>query len=337
MGNCFFSDQVAEATTMANHDGVSFTSDLASYFISGQAQLVYKGKLPDRQRLLCLQETIKLNNEGLKPFWLIDYDQQTTDIPANVTLRKVSDFENKKIDHEVKEQEILALLSRKAGNATNPFDWQSLTMKDRLILGILTVQELGEWVRALLTDGYVEVSADARAALITRIHGIDSNLLFSTKLEKPNSIRLTNKGWKATYQFKSRATTRNVFIAMAFTDNERKDLPPALREAFKNTLINLGWKPVLVDEVPHNDGVMDKIMASINEARFVVADLTYHKAGVYLEGGYAKGLGLPVIFSVSADHLGDCHFDVKHLNLIVWKDEADLAIKLSARIRATIL
>lgn len=73
---------------------------------------------------------------------------------------------------------------------------------------------------------------------------------------------------------------------------------------------------------------MDKVIASINEARFVVAELTHQKSGVYYEAGYAKGVGLPVIHVVSREDMARCHFDVKHLNLIVWNDFSDLKERL---------
>src|SRR5690606_19600043 len=97
------------------------------------------------------------------------------------------------------------------------------------------------------------------------------------------------------------------------------------------------WKPLIVDEVEHNDGIMDKVIASINESKFVISELTHQKSGVYYEAGYAKGRGLQVIHVVQEDDLRLCHFDVKHLNLIVWKNLDDLAAKLENRIKATIL
>ncbi len=98
----------------------------------------------------------------------------------------------------------------------------------------------------------------------------------------------------------------------------------------------MGFQPLLVDEIHHNEGIMDKIIASINSSKFVVAELTYQKTGVYYEAGYAKGLGLPVIHIVKGEDLKNCHFDIKHLNLIVWNSLAELEDKLMNRIAATI-
>ena len=69
---------------------------------------------------------------------------------------------------------------------------------------------------------------------------------------------------------------------------------------------------------------MFEIIARIKESRFVVADVTQHRNGVYFEGGYAMGMGLPVIWMCHQDDLQKMHFDTSHLNHIVWSDLADL-------------
>jgi nucleoside 2-deoxyribosyltransferase len=128
----------------------------------------------------------------------------------------------------------------------------------------------------------------------------------------------------------------SVFIAMAFTDDQGQNVTSDLRDTIRNCCEDLGWDPIIVDEVQHNDGIMDKVIAEINNARFVISDLTYQKSGVYYEAGYAKGRGLEVIHCVKQDDLSNCHFDVKHLNLVVWNDLEELREKLMNRIQATV-
>jgi hypothetical protein len=70
--------------------------------------------------------------------------------------------------------------------------------------------------------------------------------------------------------------------------------------------------------------------------RFVVADYTGHRGGVYFEAGFAIGLGLTVIPTCRADDVSDLHFDIKHLNTLLWNNPAELADKLSKRIRAVV-
>ena len=77
-------------------------------------------------------------------------------------------------------------------------------------------------------------------------------------------------------------------------------------------------------------------MAEIRRSRFVVADYTGQKNGVYFEAGFALGPGLTVIPTCRADDVPKLHFDIKHLNTLLWKAPAELAEGLNRRIRAVI-
>ncbi len=57
---------------------------------------------------------------------------------------------------------------------------------------------------------------------------------------------------------------------------------------------------------------------------------------VYFEGGYAMGMGLPVIWTCHKDHIKTAHFDTNHLNHIVWDDVGEFRTSLANRILATI-
>ena len=70
---------------------------------------------------------------------------------------------------------------------------------------------------------------------------------------------------------------------------------------------------------PHNDLIDVKIISEIKNSRFVVADFTEQKHGVYFEAGYARGMGIPVIWCVRKDDLENLHFDTHHYNYILWE------------------
>ena len=76
----------------------------------------------------------------------------------------------------------------------------------------------------------------------------------------------------------------------------------------------------------------------IRRSRFVVADFTGQRGGVYFEAGYALGLGLRVIWLCRDGELKDVHFDTRQYNFLVWKagEYADLAKRLQNRIEATL-
>ena len=91
-----------------------------------------------------------------------------------------------------------------------------------------------------------------------------------------------------------------------------------------------------MDLKEHNQKICDAIIAEIRRSRFLVADFTGHRGGVYFEAGYALGLGIPVIWTCREDELADTHFDTRQYNHVVWKNEKDLFEKLKRRIEATI-
>jgi hypothetical protein len=97
-----------------------------------------------------------------------------------------------------------------------------------------------------------------------------------------------------------------------------------------------GYEPLRIDGKQHNGKIDDEIMASIRASRFVVADFTGNRGGVYYEAGFAHGLGLPVIFMCrDGDEL---HFDIRQYNCIFWKPDAleEAQQRLKNRILATL-
>jgi nucleoside 2-deoxyribosyltransferase len=81
-----------------------------------------------------------------------------------------------------------------------------------------------------------------------------------------------------------------------------------------------GYKHLRIDSDEYIGGVMDQIIARIRESRFVVADLTHNRGGVYYEAGFAFGHGIPVIPTCRQDHIGGAqnlrvHFDIQSVGL----------------------
>lgn len=339
IGKCFFTDEIAEVSSLPNVDGSAYrTNHKCEYYLSGQARAAYNDHLTEKQRFSCLHETIKLNEQQLTPFWVVEDSDVQLSLWEKIVIRKISNFKDREITHKRKQQDILELLAKKASQLLNPFDLLNLTERERILTGIVSNQEYCRWILSLVDRGDIELSDKGKAFRQTHINGKAPFDLVAQDLSHHNdsALRLTTQGWENVYSERSLLNSRNVFIAMAFTDDTGAQLTEDHRDCIRKVLERLDWKPIIVDEVPHNDGVMDKIISSIKQSRFIVADLTYHKNGVYFEAGYAKGLGLPVILTVKKDHLDRSHFDVKHLNLIVWENHEDLKKKLAYRINATI-
>lgn len=149
------------------------------------------------------------------------------------------------------------------------------------------------------------------------------------------TITLTVHGWNRIAELEREIIgkdSRQVFVAMWFD----KELNNAYEEGFEKAIKAGGYNSLRIDLKEHNGKICDAIIAEIRKSRFMVADFTNHRGGVYFEAGYALGLGLPVIWSCREDHKDGLHFDTRQYNHILWTDEADLFKKLRQRIEATI-
>jgi len=146
-------------------------------------------------------------------------------------------------------------------------------------------------------------------------------------------VRLTIEGWRRVDQLASRHLASNqAFVAMWLDES----MKAAWDEGIRPALRHLGYSPVRVDEVPHNQKICDRIVVEIRRSVLLVAEVTGHRPGVYFEAGYAMGLGIPVVWCCRKDDLDNAHFDTRQYNHVVWEDPADLRAKLSDRVEATI-
>lgn len=127
-------------------------------------------------------------------------------------------------------------------------------------------------------------------------------------------------------------TKTPVFVAMHFEAGPSSVFDNAIKPAIERA----GYTAYRVDRDPHIDRIDAKIMAEIKDSRFLVADVTGQRNGVYFETGYALGLGLPVIWTVRRDDLENVHFDTRQYSHIVWETEQEFHDKLYDLIRAII-
>lgn len=108
------------------------------------------------------------------------------------------------------------------------------------------------------------------------------------------------------------------------------------RESIVKAVKDSGYMPVLIDVKEHNNQIVPEIYKEIEESRFVIADLTGQRGGVYYEAGYAKANNKPLILCCKKTQEEVPHFDVAQINTIFWSDEKNLYDRLIKRIEATI-
>lgn len=148
-----------------------------------------------------------------------------------------------------------------------------------------------------------------------------------------NSINLTPKGIMHLEDLRAQSSSSTqAFVAMWFNDSMNSAYDSGILPAVHAA----GYVAVRVDNIEHNGKIDDEIVAQIRKSRFLVADFTGHRAGVYFEAGLALGLNLPVIWTCKAEDIENLHFDIRQYNCINWRDVEDLKNRLRRRIEAVV-
>jgi hypothetical protein len=153
------------------------------------------------------------------------------------------------------------------------------------------------------------------------------------KQEGATNFSLRPKAWEHLESTKRAGIPGRCFVAMWFDESTKAAYDEGIYPAVKN---DCGMEPVRIDLVPHNDNIVDRIIAEIRACQFMVADFTGHRGGVYFEAGFAKGLGREVIWTCKKTAFKDIHFDIAQFSHIIWQDPPDLRTRLADRIKATI-
>lgn len=160
--------------------------------------------------------------------------------------------------------------------------------------------------------------------------------LSTTTKEGPGmaGIKITYEGLSKVIELnESGSQSDRCFVAMSFSPIQSET-----REYLKKAIKESGFKPILIDE-QHIDSdvtINDALIAEIKKSKFVVADFTEHKHGVYFEAGYALGLKRPVIYLCHREDFDKTHFDTNHYPHIIYGSLEELEEKLKTKIEAWI-
>jgi nucleoside 2-deoxyribosyltransferase len=240
--------------------------------------------------------------------WIRDRTESDVSVPE-INSETLKEIENVFPTYRVSEKQLLLL--RAFERRTN-FPGQGLLMVSEIDYPLAWAAGEDEFcylLRSLIERGLVR-RTDGPATL-------DDSFVYT--------FEITPDGW--TYldsHERSSIISDQVFVAMSFSP----ELKPAWICAIDPAIRKVGFRPYRVDTEPHIGKIDTKIMAEIKNSRFLVADVTQQRPGVYFEAGYALGLGLPVFWCVKKDDLNNVHFDTRQYNHIVWENEENLAEQL---------
>ncbi len=150
-----------------------------------------------------------------------------------------------------------------------------------------------------------------------------------------STIRLTFSGLRYLIEIQNIGANSNYcFIAMSFSGTETE-----IRNTIKQVCLDTGFEPILVDELhlPSDETINDAILRHIKMCKFIIADFTKQKHGVYFEAGFGLGRGIPVIYTCSEEDFKNSHFDTNHYPHIVYSNLISLREQLTNKILAWIV
>lgn len=104
------------------------------------------------------------------------------------------------------------------------------------------------------------------------------------------------------------------FVAMWFDDK----INNLYKDALKPAIEAAGYAPLRIDEQHGEERIDHRIEVQIKQSRFLVADLTKHRGGVYFEAGFARALGKPVFFTCHKNDFDERHFDIQQFFCLDW-------------------
>ena len=110
----------------------------------------------------------------------------------------------------------------------------------------------------------------------------------------------------------------HVFVAMPFNDEFDDIYYYAIEPAVKSA----GYLCERADTRSFSGDILDWLLARIQTAAFVIADMTTANPNVYLEVGYAWGFKRPTILLTR--ELNDLKFDVRGQRCVIYKRIRDL-------------
>ena len=148
----------------------------------------------------------------------------------------------------------------------------------------------------------------------------------------------TAKGWQKIQELQeNNLISPQGFIAMWFDSSMT-----TAKQKIIQAITDCKYNAMIIDDKEHNNQIVPEILYEIRKSKFIIADLTGQRNGVYYEAGYAQALGKQVILTcrnISANDESNGlkpHFDVSQKNTIFWSDEEDLYCRLIKRIEATV-
>jgi len=181
------------------------------------------------------------------------------------------------------------------------------------------------------TDWPLLVAPSQETALFILLELARAGYLHQQGNSAPVPPKPTWKAYERLDQIRSSGRSSDAgFVAMSFSPGQIE----VWEQVIGPGILAAGYRPIRVDQYEHNRRIDDEIIAQIRRCRFLVADFTEQKKGVYFEAGFALGLGRNVIWMCKQSEINDLHFDTRQFNHILYDELGRAQKALTNRIVA---
>ena len=136
-------------------------------------------------------------------------------------------------------------------------------------------------------------------------------------------VKVTKEGRKRIE--KANNKTPNINSTQAFIAMWMDPSMDELKDSIKTAVENAGYQPRRIDDIKHDEKIDDRILSEIEKSKFIVCDITASdkekpRASVFFEAGYAKGKGIPVVWSCdkTMEDMQKNAFDTRQYHFVFW-------------------
>ena len=190
------------------------------------------------------------------------------------------------------------------------------------------------WMLSSYEDEHLDVEWTLRALALDLVsEQISLNRRFlSRKRANPAVVKVedaTHPSMAASSDDSSDSNLPFAFVAMPMNPDD--DSLVDVLEAIKAASERCGIRAERIDEQQASDRISDRMLKSIGEADYVIADLTHSRPNVFFEAGFAHGQGkIPIYLAKRGTRL---EFDLQDYPVLFFRNLKELRDSLEARLK----
>lgn len=147
----------------------------------------------------------------------------------------------------------------------------------------------------------------------------------------PFVYQVSGDGWREVERIRPvRSGGRQAFVAMWFDES----MDEAYNKGIHPALSVIGYRPWRADREHFDQKICDRILMEIRRSSLLVVDMTGSRPSVYFEAGFARGLGIPVIWTCREEDAKGLAFDTRQYPHILWREPEQLRVRVEEAVRA---